>query len=118
MTGERGKSRPQAVGDILPAALAAAGLDRRLAERSALDDWAQVAGERVAAHSRAVDLRDGVLVLDADHGVWRLELTLLFPAIMRKYNERRGEGTVREIRWLHRERAGGYRGDAGRGDGR
>ena len=115
MTDARGKGRPTAVGDILPAALEAAGLGRRFAERSVLDDWAQVAGERVAAHSRAVDLRDGVLVLDADHGAWRQELTLLFPTIARKYNERHGEGTVREIRWLHRDRAAGYRGDAGTG---
>jgi predicted nucleic acid-binding Zn ribbon protein len=114
MTDARGKGRPTAVGDILPAALEAAGLGRRFAERSVLDDWAQVAGERVAAHSRAVDLRDGVLVLDADHGAWRQELTLLFPAIARKYNERHGEGTVREIRWLHRDRAAGYRGDTGK----
>lgn len=114
MTGGRGKGKLQPVGDILASALEAAGLDRRFAERSVLDDWAQVAGERVAAHSRAVDLRDGVLVLDADHGAWRQELTLLFPAIARKYNERHGEGTVREIRWLHRDRAAGYRGDAGK----
>jgi predicted nucleic acid-binding Zn ribbon protein len=114
MTGARGKGKPQSVGDILPAALAAAGLGRRFAERTVLDDWAQIAGERVAAHSRAVDLRDGVLVLDADHGAWRQELTLLFPTIARKYNERHGEGTVREIRWLHRDRAAGYRGDAGK----
>jgi predicted nucleic acid-binding Zn ribbon protein len=114
MTGARGKGKPQSVGDILPSALAAAGLGRRFAERSVLEDWAQIAGERVAAHSRAVDLRDGVLVLDADHGAWRQELTLLFPTIVRKYNERHGEGTVREIRWLHRDRAAGYRGDAGK----
>ncbi len=114
MTGKRGKSRPEAVGDILPSVLEAAGLGRRFAERSVLDDWAQIAGERVAAHSRAVDLRDGVLVLDADHGAWRQELTLLFPTIARKYNERHGAGTVREIRWLHRERTAGYRGDPGK----
>ena len=67
--------------------------------------WAEIVGERTAAHTRAVDIADGVLVIEADHAAWRQELSLLFPAIIEKYNARHGEGTVREIRW----RRGGTR---------
>jgi len=62
-------------------------------------------GDKAAAHTRAEDIADGVLTIAADHAAWRHELSLLFPAIIEKYNARHGEGTVREIRW----RRGGTR---------
>ena len=116
MTRRRGKGRLEPVGSILDAVLEGTGLRRRAEERSVLERWVEVAGERLAAHVRAVDLADGVLVLDADHGAWRQEPTLLFPDILRHYNERCGADTVTEIRWLHRGRGGARRVDgAGQG---
>jgi predicted nucleic acid-binding Zn ribbon protein len=103
MSDPRGKSRPTSVGDILESVLRSTGLSRRAEERSLLEDWAEIVGERVAAHSRAVDLEDGVLYVDADHAAWRQELTLLFPAIVERYAERHGRDAVREIRWRHRD---------------
>lgn len=129
MRPKRGKGRLEPVGAILASVLEGTGLRRRVEERSVLERWPEVAGERLAAHVRAVDLSDGILVLDADHGAWRQESTLLFPEITKRFNERCGAGTVTEIRWRHRERirsrrvpaaghpAGGRDadGDAGRG---
>jgi predicted nucleic acid-binding Zn ribbon protein len=84
---------------ILDGVLAECGLSDRLAERSLLEVWPQIVGERLSRHVRAVDLRDGVLLLSADHGAWRQEVTLLLPQIQAGCNRRFGEGTVREIRW-------------------
>ena len=93
---------PQPISRILEGALRQYGLQERFAERSVLQKWTAVVGEEVAAHSRAVDLADGVLVLEADHGAWRQELTLLMPAIIKKFNEQCGAGTVTEIQWRDR----------------
>jgi len=110
MSRDRKKSRPETVGSILESVLQQTGLDRRAGERSLLDAWPEVAGERVAAHVRAVDIDDGVLVLDADHTAWQQELTLLFPELLRSLRARFGAKAVREIRWLHQRRGrGGYR---------
>ena len=111
---ERERHRPEAVGDILESVLDGLGLRARFAERRLLDDWAAIVGERIAAHCRAVDIADGVLVVDGDHGAWRQELTLLFPDIVRKYNRKYGADTVREIRW--RSRGRGPRSRAGRSE--
>ncbi len=96
------KEGPQPISRILEDALRQFGLDERLAERSVLLRWREVVGEEIAAHSKAVDLVDGVLVIEADHGVWRQELTLLMPMIMNKFNEMCGTETVKEIQWRGR----------------
>lgn len=101
MSDDRHKSRPVRVDEVLDSVLESTGLRARARERSVLESWAGIVGERAAAHTRAVDIADGVLVVEADHAAWRQELTLLFPAIIEKYNRRHGEDTVREIRWRH-----------------
>lgn len=94
------KEGPVRLGRILDGVLSDCGLNDRLAERELLLAWNQIAGERLAAHVRAVDLREGVLWLDTDHGAWRQEVSLLLPRILRECNARSGEGTVKEIRWV------------------
>ena len=66
-------------------------------------------GEKIADQSRALDLEDGVLTLQADHPAWRQEITVLIPQIIARYNERFGTDTVRQIQWdrrLPRKRRG------------
>lgn len=91
---------PVPLGKILDGVLADCGLDGRLAERELLTAWPELVGPRLADHVRAVDLRETVLYLDADHGAWRQEMTLLIPQIQRRCAERFGPGVVTEIRWI------------------
>jgi len=96
------KSGPQPVSGIIADALRRYGLDERMEERAALLRWKEIVGEDIAAHSRAVDLVDKVLVLEADHGAWRQELTMLVPMIIEKFNALFGEGTVTDVQWRDR----------------
>lgn len=93
---------PQPISGILKAALRQYGLDERLQERSPLTAWREIVGNEIAEHSKAVDINEGVLILEADHGAWRQELTLLIPMIINKFNALYGEGTVTEIQWRNR----------------
>ena len=106
MGRRRDEPGPQPVSRILEGVLRESGLQDRLEERAALLGWRQIVGDDIAAHSRAVDLVDGVLVLEADHGAWRQELTMLVPEIIRRFNARFGEGTVTAIQWADRPRRG------------
>lgn len=85
---------------ILDGVLEDCGLDQRLAERDLLTAWPELVGDRLAAHVRAVDLREGVLYLDADHGAWRQEVTLLLPQIRQRCGERFGGEAITDIRWI------------------
>lgn len=104
------KEGPQPVSRIIGDALRRFGLDERLEERAALLRWREIVGDEIAAHSRAVDLADGVLVLEADHGAWRQEVTMLVPMIIAKFNTLCGEGTVTEVTWKERPVRGRNRG--------
>ena len=64
----------QPIASILERALREAGVGERLAGRAPLLHWREIVGPEIAAHVRAVDLVDGVLMLEADHGAWRQEL--------------------------------------------
>ncbi len=111
MTRERRKDRPVRLDRVLDGVLDDCGLSDRLGERRALAAWTSIVGDDIAAHSRALDLRDGVLVLQADHGAWIQELTLLSPVIRERFNERFGADTVTEIRWA-RPGTGRHRDDS------
>jgi predicted nucleic acid-binding Zn ribbon protein len=93
---------PQPVSKILAGVLRECGLSERLKERSPLLAWAEVVGEEIAQHSKATDISEGILIVEADHGAWRQELTLLIPMIIKKFNALFGEGTVTEIQWRNR----------------
>ena len=93
---------PLPVSRLIEGALRQFGLHDRLEERAALLRWREIVGEEIAEHSRAVDLVDGILVLEADHGAWRQELTMLVPMIIQKFNAMFGEGTVTDIQWRDR----------------
>ena len=94
------------VSRIIQDTLALLGLQDRMQERGVLGQWPKIVGEEIAAHSQAVDIREGVLILEAEHGAWRQELTMLMPRIMEKFNELCGPGTVTEIQWRDRPRRG------------
>jgi predicted nucleic acid-binding Zn ribbon protein len=93
---------PVRVGDVINEALEDCGLGEKLGQQKALRAWSRIVGEKIARHSQVVDLTDGIMILEADHGVWRQELTLLIPMIKERYNSEFGAGTVREIRWNRR----------------
>ncbi|MEN8006245.1 MAG: DUF721 domain-containing protein [Candidatus Krumholzibacteriota bacterium] len=93
---------PLPVSRLIEGALRQCGLHDRMEERAALLRWREIVGEEIAGHSRAVDLVDGILVLEADHGAWRQELTMLVPMIIQKFNAMFGEGTVTDIQWRDR----------------
>lgn len=78
------------------------GLRERAQERAVLSRWVEIVGKEIAAHARALDIQDGVLILEADHGAWRQELTMLAPGIVEKFNALCGPGTVVEIQWRER----------------
>jgi len=96
------KTGPLPVSHILEGVLRQCGLHERFTERAVLSRWSEIVGDEVAAHSQAVDIENGVLILAAEHGAWRQELTMLMPMIIKKFNALCGEGTVSEIRWRDR----------------
>jgi predicted nucleic acid-binding Zn ribbon protein len=95
-------SGPVPIKDVLGEVLRGCGLSEGLDRLAVLRAWPRIVGGEIARHSQALALEDGVLTIDADHGAWRHELTLLLPMIVEKYNGEFGDGTVTEVRWNRR----------------
>jgi len=92
----------QPIGGALAAALRRLGLAERFQERELLDSWSDAVGRDIAAHVRAVDIEDGILVLSADHGAWRQEVNMLAAQILEKLAVKHGAGTITGLRWCDR----------------
>jgi predicted nucleic acid-binding Zn ribbon protein len=58
------------IGDLLRSFLAERGWLEPGPYAALFRDWASVAGPGLADHSRLVDVRDGVLMIDVDHPGW------------------------------------------------
>ena len=99
----RGKSRKlEPVGSLLADMFKKLGLSEAVAEQRALQVWAQVVGEKVAAHTQAYSISDGELLVLVDAHTWSQELTFLKPDILRRLNETLGSGIVKDIRFTLR----------------
>jgi len=85
------------VGPLLQRLLARLGLDRRLEEYRAVEAWPEVVGPVIAAQTRAVGVREGVLFVDVASSVWMQELSVLRDSIAERLNARLGAPRVRKI---------------------
>lgn len=62
--------------------------------------WSSFVGERIGAHTRPRELKDGVLTVIVGDSAWLNELSFLRRELITKVNEGLGRRVVREIRLL------------------
>ena len=87
------------IGDILPAVLKSAGLDKKLRDQEILTIWPTVVGEEIAARTEAVKIDNGVLHVAVEHSVWLQELHFMEKEILEKLKERAPRTNCRKIRF-------------------
>ncbi|MEO5989363.1 MAG: DUF721 domain-containing protein [Candidatus Eisenbacteria bacterium] len=88
----------QSLGSILPALFKSMGLADAAEGWRAVSDWAELAGPRLARHSRAVGFRDGTLTVEVEGSAWMHELGFLKRELVRKVNQHLGSDVVRDVR--------------------
>lgn len=81
------------------------GLDHKIKEQQAADNWASVVGAQIAAASRADAIREGVLFVCCKSSAWSNELSLHKAEIIGRLNKSVGKAVVKDIRFTTR----GYR---------
>jgi predicted nucleic acid-binding Zn ribbon protein len=65
-------------------------LSNRLVEAEALSRWEKAVGPAIAKHSRAIQVKDGVLWVEVDHPVWKSELHHRKRQILGLLNQKEG----------------------------
>lgn len=94
------KRRPVPIADALSGFLKRSGLEKRIAQAGAVEDWAAVVGDRIAAVTRADSVTpDGTLFVSVLTNAWMNELSLLEPELLKALNSAEGRPRVKKIRF-------------------
>lgn len=89
---------PAKLGDILPRVMSLMGLDGKIEEARLVRAWAEIVGPVVAARSRAREIRDGVLFVGVESGVWMQELWYHREEILGRIRKAYPRVAVKQIR--------------------
>jgi hypothetical protein len=84
-------------GDLVEKLLKGFGLDERLQQYRALIIWEEVVGPQIAARTRPIRIREGVLEVNVDQPTWRQQLQLMKPKILAQLNAELGKSTIKDI---------------------
>jgi hypothetical protein len=84
-------------GDLVDKLLKGLGLDERLQQYRALIIWEEVVGPQIAARTRPIRIREGVLEINVDQPTWRQQLQLMKPKILAQLNAELGKATIKDL---------------------
>ena len=87
MSGKKG--RPERVQDLLGDFLERSGVAEDLARQSALEEWAEAVGPRIAGVTRARSVADATLVVEVRSSPWLMELNMMKGEILERLNRER-----------------------------
>ena len=76
------------------------GLERGIAGWRAVEEWPSVVGPRIARRTRAVEFRDGTLVVEVEGSAWMHELRFLERELLAQLATRLGSRQVRDLRFV------------------
>jgi hypothetical protein len=65
-----GDSRYSKAADLVERIIGADAIKKASSFAPAFGNWNKIAGERLAAHSRVVDVKNGTVIIEADHPGW------------------------------------------------
>jgi len=91
---------PMKAGEILAPWLQQSGVQHHLRERRLQLEWAAIAGQLAATHSRPLRLRRQQLTVAAESPAWLHQLRYLEPMLLAQIQRAFGADLVTELRWV------------------
>lgn len=91
---------PRLLGEVLTRAAEDLGWLPELDQAKLLSDWPELVGETTAPHTRVVELRDGLLIVQCDSTAWATELRRMRGPILTRILERYPEAGIEDLRFL------------------
>lgn len=81
--------KPEKIKDFLQDFLEKEGVADDLARVSAVDEWAERVGEKIASVTRARSVADSTLVVEVRSSAWLMELNMMKGEILKRVNQGR-----------------------------
>ena len=88
----------EAVSGVVARLLRGLGLEDGLRGWRAVQEWPETVGPRLARRTRAIEYRDGTLLVEVEGSAWMHEVGFLKRELVQRINARLGADTVRDIR--------------------
>jgi len=89
--------KARALGDILGEVIGSLGIRTQLKRHEVINLWPQIVGEKIAAVTKAREVRDGRLFVEVESSAWRNELFYLKHEFVKKLNASAGEQVIHDI---------------------
>jgi predicted nucleic acid-binding Zn ribbon protein len=89
------KTIGQAIGELTQAL----GIQSKLQQYEAVNQWSAVVGKRIAEQTEAIRIEKGILVVRVKTAVWRNELNMRKQEIIEKLNRAVKTDAVKDIRF-------------------
>ena len=86
------------VSGVVARLLRGLGLEDGLRGWRAVEGWPETVGPNLARRTRAVEYRDGTLLVEVEGSAWMQEMSLLKPQLIQRINARLGADVVRDVR--------------------
>jgi hypothetical protein len=97
---KRGPHEPQALGDVLSRLMALRGYGRVRGGRQLADVWRDAAGEKIAARTRVMGLKNGVLQIGVSNAPLLSELASFHRhALLASLQKSGGEHHIRDLKF-------------------
>jgi predicted nucleic acid-binding Zn ribbon protein len=88
---------PVRLGDVLGGVLRQHGLEDQVKRMAALDLWAEVVGEHIAAVTHARSVAEGTLVVEVRSSGWLMELNMIKGDLLARVNARMAEAPLERL---------------------
>ncbi|UCE19048.1 MAG: DUF721 domain-containing protein [Gemmatimonadota bacterium] len=73
------------------------GIERKVKEYSALAQWSQIVGKKIAEKAKPIGIERGKLFVEVDSSAWRNELSFMKNEIKDKMNRAVGSPVIKDI---------------------
>jgi predicted nucleic acid-binding Zn ribbon protein len=94
-----GSRKLETVPDALLRLVRTLDIERKLLAHAVEPAWPRAVGPRLAAHTRAARLQDGVLTIEARSASWLNEVSLRRETVLARLREEMPQSSIRELRF-------------------
>ena len=91
---------PIKIGGLIRGYLDGLGFATRLEKQTAVLQWADIAGPRIAEEAEALRIDGDTLVVRVGQAAWRQQLSFLKVELLGRMESRLGKGVIKDIRFI------------------
>lgn len=92
--------KPKALGHSITSLLKSMGIEEKVKEHQAINEWSYIVGENVSKVTKAQNVVNGILFVKVKNSSWRSELIYMRQEILIKIDKTVGRGIIKEVRFI------------------